>query len=240
MVSRGNIIFFCAGSFIGAVGAIFLSKRHFQKISEEKIENFVAEFNQKMGNFDKNEAEGVSDEVESDGKIRSYGEVYEGTKSDVNYEKFYSENDDEKIDPAELVGPSEEDEDDDDYYDDYYDEWKENQELSYEEFINENELEKCNKDMMDLNKKPKLITAESYDEEYRYFDKIPLDFYSIDGILVDPTSNEEIMDPERIVGDCLDKFSFRDNDEQVIFVRNFSHGADYEISKVFSPFYDDY
>lgn len=89
---------------------------------------------------------------------------------------------------------------------------------------------------MNSGKKPKLITCESWDNEYPQNDKIQLEYYTgengTDGCLVDVEADEEIFDEDRVVGDCLDKYGFRTNDEDVIYVRNFAFGADYEITKV--------
>ena len=258
MISKENVIFFCAGSFIGAVGAIFLSKRHFQKISEEKIEKFVADFNEKMGVFSENSVEEVSEGSNSGEKNGSYGEVYDSANSGVKYGDFYSgigenpvdlegnsgEKSVEFVDPAERVWPSEDDEEDeelDGYSADYEDEYLDN--LRDEKGVLSDELEQEAQLIHETNelnsgRKPKLISAESYDNEYNHFDKIELEYYTVDDILVDVRGEEEIHDPERIVGDCMDRFGFRENDnERVIFVRNFNHGADYEISKVFGEFY---
>lgn len=88
---------------------------------------------------------------------------------------------------------------------------------------------------MHSGKRPKLITWESWINERPEFDKIQLAYYTgengDDGCLVDVEADEEIFDEDKIIGDCLDKFDFRHNDEDVIYVRNFSFGADYEIAK---------
>lgn len=88
---------------------------------------------------------------------------------------------------------------------------------------------------MHSGKRPKLITWESWMNDKPNFDKIQLAYYTgengEDGCLVDIEADEEIFDEAKIVGDCLDKFGFRNNDEDVIYVRNFDFGADYEVSK---------
>ena len=49
-------------------------------------------------------------------------------------------------------------------------------------------------------------------------------------------SDEEIHDLPLVVGDCLDKFDFRHNDEKRICVRNYKLGVDYEVIKVASDY----
>lgn len=83
-------------------------------------------------------------------------------------------------------------------------------------------------------KKPKLISEDSYWDEYPEFEKRSLEYYTDSDTLVDTESEEEIFDETMTVGDALDKYGYRDNDmESIIYVRNFAFGTDYQISKVF-------
>lgn len=244
MISAKNVGYFIAGSFIGGLGAIFLVRRHFQKLSEEKIEKFVADFNQKMGVFNENEVKGEENESEAVAEYLKYMGANEGVLYN-NYYAAYRENEEKNIDPAELIGPSENDEDeeeiDSDILADYEDEYLDHLRDSSGCLSPENEQDAENiaiSNELNSNRKPKLITCESYDNEYHHFDKIELEYYTVDDVLIDCRFQEEIHDPERIVGDCMDRFGFRENDnETMIFVRNFNHGADYEITKIFGEFY---
>lgn len=85
-------------------------------------------------------------------------------------------------------------------------------------------------------KKPKIISREEfYSPEYEHHDKTTLYFYKEDGVL-STEANEVIQDPPRLIGDALDKFGFRENEEEVIYVRNYGFGIDYEIDKVDDSF----
>ena len=87
---------------------------------------------------------------------------------------------------------------------------------------------------MNSGKKPRLITADSYFDDYPHHNKVVLEYYTDSDILVDTETEEELPDEDLIVGDCLDKYGFRDNDEEfIVYVRNFNFGIDYQISKVF-------
>ena len=86
--------------------------------------------------------------------------------------------------------------------------------------------------------KPKIIKAVDFENQYTWFDKCTLLYYTEDGVLANADDGEPVDDVERFVGDALDKFGFRNNDEEVIFVRNFSRGSDYEIAKVFGAWAD--
>lgn len=80
----------------------------------------------------------------------------------------------------------------------------------------------------------KLIPVDAYGSEPG-FDVGTLFYYTEDDILA--TEEEERIDnPEFYVGNCLDKFGFRDNDESSIYIRNYRVQYDYEICKVRSSF----
>lgn len=83
-------------------------------------------------------------------------------------------------------------------------------------------------------KAPKLISADKYDEDPEYRKEL-LYFYQDDNVLT--TEDEEEIDNQlEIVGDCMDKFDFRNNEESYIHVRNQETMTDYEIQKIFSSF----
>jgi len=83
----------------------------------------------------------------------------------------------------------------------------------------------------DKYEKPRIIKALEFENQYTWFDKVTLLYYTEDQVLVTADDNEPVDDVERLIGDALDKYGFRNNDEKVIYVRNFSRGTDYEIAK---------
>lgn len=86
------------------------------------------------------------------------------------------------------------------------------------------------------NKKPKIVSREEfYSPEYEHHDKSTLYFYKEDEVLA-TEANEVIQDAPRLIGDALDKYGFRGNAEEVIYVRNYGFGIDYEIDKVDDSF----
>lgn len=90
---------------------------------------------------------------------------------------------------------------------------------------------------IESGKKPKLIKIEDFTSGCEYHDKVTLYYYIEDDILA--TEEEEMIDDrERLVGDCLTKYGFVDNDEKTIYVRNTALSTDYEIVKVWSAFSD--
>ena len=95
--------------------------------------------------------------------------------------------------------------------------------------------ELSNEHAINRNDKPKLIKYEDYGEDGT-LEQATLLYYVDNDILV-TEDEEEIPDPAQLVGDCLDKFDFRNNDdEKTIFVRNSKLGFDYEITKVYDSY----
>ena len=77
---------------------------------------------------------------------------------------------------------------------------------------------------------PRIIKEDDYGNDGT-LEQESLFYYQGDDTLV-TEDDEEIHDIPLVVGDCLDKFGFRDNDEKRICVRNYKLGKDYEVIKV--------
>lgn len=87
----------------------------------------------------------------------------------------------------------------------------------------------------DRSDKPKLIKYEDYGEDSTLTQATLL--YFVDNDILTTEDEEEVDDPTALVGNCLDKFGFKTNDdEKTIFVRNSKLGFDYEIIKVFESY----
>lgn len=134
-----------------------------------------------------------------------------------DYTKYYEETD-KPADPAETESPA--DDDADDYYEGL-------------------ELEK--EKMENKGKKPKQIKASDFGSEPNY-GTLSLLYYTENEILTihdEEDESEDIIYLDEIadfIGDALDKFDFRHNDQEVIYVRNFSRCTDFEITKVYGSF----
>lgn len=81
---------------------------------------------------------------------------------------------------------------------------------------------------------PRIIKEDDYGNDGT-LEQESLFYYQGDDTLV-TEDDEEIHDIPLVVGDCLDKFGFRDNDEKRICVRNYKLGKDYEVIKVDGPY----
>lgn len=77
---------------------------------------------------------------------------------------------------------------------------------------------------------PRIIREEEYGNIASHRQE-SLFYYQGNDILV-TEDDEEIHDLPLVVGECLDKFDFRHNDEKRICVRNYKLGVDYEVIKV--------
>lgn len=165
-----------------------------------------------------------SDEEDHSKLLNKYGGGT--TKTMTDYREFYP-------DPAEMESPP--DDRDEEYREVYeYEKAVARGEIITDEnrdYIRGEEIS----NEMNSGKKPKLITEESYKEDYPHHEKIELAYYTGDGTigdcLVEIEHNEEVFDEDRLVGDCLDRYGFRDNSEDTIYVRNFNYSADYKIIK---------
>jgi len=94
------------------------------------------------------------------------------------------------------------------------------------------EAERLNEDYhANRNKPPKIVSREEfYSPEYEHHDKSTLYYYTEDEVLATEV-DEVIEDPSTLIGDALDKFGFRNNGEEVIYVRNYGLQIDYEVEK---------
>lgn len=136
-------------------------------------------------------------------------------------------------DPAEMESPE------DDFSEE--EEAKRFEELVKEGAIvtEENENDIAGEELTaELSKKPILISSDDFDYGRPEFDKVQLVYYVGDDTLIEAESEEEVMDEERVLGNCLNESGMRDpeNTEDVIFVRNFAFNTDYEISKSWLEF----
>lgn len=109
------------------------------------------------------------------------------------------------------------------------------EDIPEEEILTEEEAMYINglKDSVNRDKerdtKPKIIKDEDYGSDGRY-EESNLFYYPDDDILCDE-NNQEIGNPSTVVGDTLDKFDFRHNNQDHMCIRNFMLGLDYWIIK---------
>ena len=191
-----------------------------------------------------NEANNALKENRDVYSMEEYNRLYSGEDSHEvrDYTRFSMKQRSVNVDPAECESPSETD------GDEYLDRDEEEDDeragliadgnLETEENTNYIRGEEMSKEVAYVpGRRPKLISAESFDNEYAHFDKKQLYYYVGDEVLA--TEEEEVIENiDQVIGDALDKYNFRENDESTIYVRNIDFSTDYEIEKVYSRFSD--
>lgn len=219
-----GILLFSGGVVIGAaggvIGATLYWKKRIQKFVDREVES-VKEFyaNNNISEFVNVGVDIPEKDLNQIAKNPS-GEISgvnvkarrPGKPEYVDYNKYYIS---ANSDPAESIAPSEEDDD--------------------EEIRNILDGQEATRKM---KKPPRIISHEEYGLRPE-LDKIELYFYAGDSVLANE-EGEIVTDEDVLIGDALTKYGFNENDESVIFVRNESVGADYEITKTFSRYSDVY
>lgn len=111
-------------------------------------------------------------------------------------------------------------------YQTYFDkEKKENEMTEEEEWMEEHQKEK--------DRPPRIISFEDADDLPEYFKREVLFYYQEDGIMTDEQDNViPSEDLELLLGDALDKYGFAENEEQIMFVKNYTLSTCYEVEKI--------
>lgn len=117
---------------------------------------------------------------------------------------------------------------------------KEEEENLEEEFESERDAAESATEDHNRNKDkpPRIISEGALGEIPAYYENKVLFFYRLDDVVTDEEDNV-IDDPEYLLGDCLDKYNFRESEEKLIFVRNFALDTVYEVQKINAAHYDE-
>lgn len=81
------------------------------------------------------------------------------------------------------------------------------------------------------DRSPKIISVEALGDLPPRIDMQTLFFYTDNEVLTNE-EDEEIEDPGYFLGDALDKYDFRNNDEERIYVLNYATDTCYDVQKV--------
>lgn len=218
-----EVLLFSGGVVIGAAGGVIGATLYWKKRIQKFIDQEVASVKEFYANNDISEFVNtgvcIPDEDPNPIAKNPSGEISgvnvkarrPGKPEYVDYNKYYIS---ANSDPAECIAPSENDD---------------------EEIRNILDGQEATRRM---NKPPRIISHEEYGLRPE-LDKIELYFYAGDSVLA-TEDGEIVTDEDALIGDALTKYGFNENDESVIFVRNESVGADYEITKTFSSYSDVY
>lgn len=128
---------------------------------------------------------------------------------------------------AENMHPVDSDEDDIEALDEVDNE----KDLNEQESIDADEYHKKNK-----GKKPKIISKDDLDSVPSHFETSEWVFWAGDDVVTDDDGSNVIEDPERFVGDCLDKYDFRNNDEEELYILSYEYDTLFIITKYFKSY----
>ncbi len=99
-----------------------------------------------------------------------------------------------------------------------------------ENYVDEMAMFEQHQQDLSEHKEPRIISEEAWSDLPANIDKAVLYYYMYDETLCDE-NDQPIEDPERLIGDALDRYGFCDSDEKVIFVMNYELSTCYEIQK---------
>lgn len=212
------------GAAVGFVSCkIYLEKKYSDR-AEEQI-NEMEQYYKKVDEYARVSSDDDQNDEEEQSKGRESGPMTreerraakdqmfrnrEKNASPTDYTKYYNVGD---ADPAEMEHPEDDQNDEDE------------SEIVTPEEIAFDEHRK------NMNKPPRIISAETYSNLPPHIDQECLLFYAYDEMLCDE-NEEPILIPEQLVGDALTKYGFVDNDEIVIYVMNYALDTCYEIRKL--------
>ena len=99
-----------------------------------------------------------------------------------------------------------------------------------EDSVANSEQEEEPQEVTNVNKEPEIISFDEYFDEDNQNDKLTINYYCKDDIVSD--ERDEVLDHDVIGEDNLDRFGYMSNDPNVLYVRNYQLGIDYEICKI--------
>lgn len=224
---RGKgLVLFVSGLVTGALGGIFGAKVYYQKKLEKNLDQYQKDLEEYYGRTDEYVRDSSADRAEeapsgeekesnrvdgplSNNQRREIREkLLRNQRETTNYAGMY------RKDGTDI---SEEDEELDDQE-------SEEEEPTPEELAGEDHAR-------NREREPRIISAEKLGEIPSYYENQTLFYYLYDDTLTEE-EGEVVEDPYLLVGDCLDKYGFRENDEMLILVQNFALDTIYEVQKV--------
>lgn len=227
-----ELVIFAAGAAIGAgVTVLIMRKKYDEKYNKLLKDAIDSDADFRLREADKKLAEAKA--IQS-GYIQSSGDEKPAEKEDKKVQKVKA------LDPTKHVSDknsSGENKIGKPNYIDYtsYYEAKASSEYPRDEYNAAEqsalyEGERANEEAHS-GKKPRIVSRGEYDSpEFEHHDRTTLYYYTEDDVLA-TEEDEVIEDPSTLIGDALDKFGFRNNGEEVIYVRNYGLQTDFEVEK---------
>ncbi len=212
-----NLLFLLAGGVIGFFAGRCYYAKKYKDIADKQISE-MEEYYKRVDEYARKPDESEKDDqnesrengiLPKDKRDAMRKDLFNNaSRSDsVNYKGMYKNK--KEVDPAELEHPE----------DDQNDEEDNPEKEAFEEH------------RKNMNKPPRIISAEHASNLPMYIESECLFFYTYDEILCD--ENEDPIDePERLIGDSLTKYGFADSNEKTIYVLNYAMDTCYEIQKL--------
>ena len=221
------------GSVIGAVGGIIITKRKCDKETAAQIEQMSAEIAKvdpyAPGNYNKMDKPVKMDVPEA--RVTSTGDVAIPTEEEITsaVREFKKVGGPGKVDyTAAYDGTSTEGK-----QESIFDLMKETDEVDDEE-DEDDEISMDIHSRADLHSDPVVISADEAGDVPDNYESEVLYYYVQNDVLVDDY-DDEITDPEKLVGNLLDVSGFKKNLDRHLYVKNPRISYIYEIQKVFKP-----
>jgi hypothetical protein len=223
-----NVIIFVSGLIAGAAAGAFGTraywKKHFEEVADSEINEmsdyYQGKMNEMVNFFDD------GDEVNPEKEYYEQQDASEEIKMDpekaAEIKEKLTRNHEQTTNYATMYKKKDTVDDEDD---------------SLEEDQSDKAIaERATEDhQANMNRPPKIISEEALDEIPEYYDHSVMFYYDLDDTVAD--ENDNIIDePGHFLGDCLDKFGFRDSDEEIIFVQNYATDTIYEVQKLHRAF----
>lgn len=263
MSNQNLLYFFCgavAGGTLGVLGTVIFLKKRMMKELDRRVEEMESYY-KRTDKYDKrkrpsNGKPRYNGESNKSNTGRENGALYSKDRDDIckatdckdrtNYSKMFKNSKkgtvltdersammqdvsnvdfDEKtttnyvVKDEELLAEGEYPEEDEDEFDGTEEE--------------ENEINEAYQ--RDRDRDPRIISFDKMAELDASYENRTLFFYMYDDTVVDEDDNI-VDEPHLLLGDCLEKYGFVDNEEKLIFVQNFKLRTVYEVEKVWKSF----
>lgn len=211
-----SLIMFLLGGVVGAAVGAYGMKLYLQDKEHARADEEIEEMRKYYENLmddvvtSKDEEENVPEPQHFKKGLPDEEESRESSTQKVNYQGFY-------LDPAETEYPEEDqypDEEGDDFVEDM---------ISFHE--------------RNKGRDPRIISVEAAGDLPANIDHQILYYYKYDETITDE-AGLPIEDYERLIGGCLYKYDFVDNDERILFVLNYDLDTLYEIEKLDEAWHD--
>lgn len=223
-MSVKNILCFVGGLVAGAAGGVLATQQYFKKKYQAEADAEIEEMNQYYTKKYEDLVELLKNEDDLKDREETE-EVSQGRMSDIR-EKL-QQNYEQTTNYAKMFQGSKEEEEDD------------MESLLEEEPTEREAAESATEDHnRNKDKPPRIISEEALGDVPSYYESKVLFFYRLDDVVTDEEDNV-VDDPEYLLGDCLDKYNFRESEEKLIFVRNYALDTVYEVQKINAAHYDE-